>query len=355
MKVLITGSHGFMGKHLINRFKQLSIDYFSYDLENTDADLFHFVKSCDFIIHLAGVMRPLNNEEFYNSNLNLTKKLLDIVKDANRNVPILFASSTQAVLDNDYGKTKKMCENLVFDSGLPCYVFRFTNAFGKWGKPNYNSVASTFFYNIANDLDIYIRDPNFVIHFIYIDDIVDTILKCINGDIMPTKNILSVSPVYDCTIGHLAELIKYFKESIVSNTRLPIISNDFELKLFITFCDYFSDSGKSFNFLYDSNGTYEEIFRSQKYGAISIFKIYSKTAHADFSLNRAVLQAIKGTCLVEFCSEKGNCVKQEMRCSLKKTFSIVAKNGYTIQNTGDEILIAIMWTLKGIEGDVSFR
>ena len=346
MKVLITGAHGFMGKHLIKKLKQYGIEYFSFDVENTDSELTHFVDSCDFIVHFAGVMRPLSNEEFYNSNFNLSKKLVDIIKRSNRNIPILLASSTQATLDNDYGRTKKMCEDLVLNSGLPCYVFRFTNAFGKWGKPNYNSVASTFFYNIAHNLDIYIRDPNYVIHFIYIDDIIDTVIKCINGEISPSKNILSITPVHDCTIGHLADLIRYFKKTIESDKHLPIINDDFELKLFISFCDYFSDEDHSFNYCVDSRGTFEEIFKSKKYGQISINKAYPGVLRGGHyhTYKEEIFQTIKGKCLVR--TREINSLKVEknvMDGSFQKQIHILPNKTHDIQNVGNTVSITLIW------------
>lgn len=242
MRVLVTGCNGFMGKHLCLRLKNEGIEYIGFDINNTDYELKTFIKECDFVVHLAGVMRPLSREEFYSCNSDLTKKLIDIILESNRQIPVLLASSTQAILDNDYGKTKKMCEDYLFNSGLPTYVFRFTNAFGKWGKPNYNSVASTFMYNIARNLEIYIRDPDFVVHFIYIDDIINSIMKCISGIIKPSKEILSVQPVYDCSLGHLADLLKYFKTSIDENHIEPLLKDDFEKKLFCAFYNYLMES-----------------------------------------------------------------------------------------------------------------
>lgn len=242
MKVLITGVNGFMGKHLTKRLAKENIEYFGYDLGNSDFELKEWISNADFVVHLAGVMRPLSPQEFYDSNANLTKKVIDMILESKKQIPVLFASSTQAELDNDYGKTKKMGEDLMFNSGLPVYVYRFTNAFGKWGKPNYNSVASTFMYNIAHDLDIFIRDKDFVIHFIYIDDIINTIINCIKSRIIPCRKILSVSPVHDCSIGHLADLLYYFKRSIVNNKK-PNINNEFEKKLFEAFSDYLCEAG----------------------------------------------------------------------------------------------------------------
>ena len=346
MKVLVTGSHGFMGKHLITKFKRIGIEYFSFDIENTEQELVDYISKADFIVHLAGVMRPLTNKEFYDSNLNLTKRIIDLVKATNKNTPFLLASSTQAILDNDYGKTKKMCEDYLISSKLPAYIFRFTNAFGKWGKPNYNSVVSTFMYNIAHDLEIFIRDSNFNMHFIYIDDIVNSILKCINGEISPSSSILSVTPVHDCTLGHLAELIRYYKETIKSRNHLPIINDDFELKLFITFCDYFSDSGSNFNFFEDSRGSFEEIFKSKRYGQISVNRIkpnFLKGGHYH-THKYEIFETIKGKCVTRLRKKDSNIVNTFVQDGNNQTKVFINPFvTHDIRNIGNCDSITLMW------------
>lgn len=344
MKVLVTGSKGFMGKHLTLKLKDENIDFFSYDLNNTENELIDFVSKSDFIIHLAGVMRPLSNDEFYDANSNLTKKLIDIVLNSGRKIPILLASSTQAVLDNDYGITKKMCEDYLFKSGLPSYVFRFTNAFGKWGKPNYNSVASTFMYNIAHNLDIFIRDPNFNIHFIYIDDIINTMLDCIMGKIKPSNEILSIYPVHDCTIGHLADLLYNFKDSIIGDGHLPSINDDFELKLFTSFCDYFSDEGSKFDFTKDNNGSFEQIFKSDIYGEIRIYRIMPGSTLSDipFNFESGIIQLIKGNCSIQITEKCSNKLLDSNPILIDK-ININKSMNFKIQNNDETESVLLFW------------
>ena len=269
MKVLVTGSNGFIGKHMCLKLQRLGHEVLPFDIDKNDADLKEYVNSPDLIVHFAGINRPLTPEEFYDGNTNFTKKLVDLVLQSKKNTPIIMSSSTQAALDNDYGKSKKMGEDYLFASGLPVYVFRLANVFGKWCRPNYNSAAATFCYNIAHELPIQIRDREYVVHYNYVDDIVDTFIKCINGEIKPSKEILSVSPVYDCSLGKLADLLYSFKAGIESEKHLPVIRGEFELKLFKTFLDYFSDEGQTYNFAEDERGSFEELFKSKKWGQIS--------------------------------------------------------------------------------------
>ena len=270
MNVLVTGSNGFIGKHMCLLLKRKGHTVFEYDLGSTEDELRDYISKADFVIHLAGINRPLTTEEFYNGNTNFTKKVVDLIKESGKNTPIIMSSSIQASLDNDYGKSKKMGEDYLFSSGLPVYVYRLANAFGKWCRPNYNSACATFCYNIAHNLEIQIRDREYVVHFNYVTDIVEEFLKVVelkehNGE----KNILYVNPTYDCSLGKLADLLYYFKGEIESDRHLPIIHNEFELKLFKTFCDYLSEEGYTYNFAEDNRGSFEELYKSKKWGQIS--------------------------------------------------------------------------------------
>ena len=270
MKVLVTGAQGFIGKHMCQLLKRKGHTVFEYDISSTEDELKAFIKEAEFIVHLAGINRPLTVEEFYNGNTNFTAKIVDLLKKEGKFTPIIMSSSIQAELDNDYGKSKKMGEDFLFNSGLPIYVYRLANVFGKWCRPNYNSAAATFCYNIAHDLPIQIRDREYVVHYNYVTDIVNEFLRVIEESEHVGKNdIQSVYPIYDCSLGRLADLLYYFKQEIESDRHLPLLHDEFELKLFKTFCDYLSEDGYTFNFAEDSRGSFEELYKSKKWGQIS--------------------------------------------------------------------------------------
>lgn len=270
MKVLVTGANGFIGKHMCLHLLRRGYDVFKYDIDSTDEELIKYINEADFVVHLAGINRPLTPEEFYDGNTNFTKKVVDLIKQSGRNTPIIMSSSIQAALDNDYGKSKKMGEDFLFSSGLPVYVYRLANVFGKWCRPNYNSACATFCYNIAHGLEIQIRDREYVVHFNYVDDIVNEFIRVIEEKTHKgSTEILSVYPVHDCSLGRLADLLYYFKGEIESERHLPLIHDEFELKLFKTFCDYLSDEGYSYNFAEDARGSFEELYKSKKWGQIS--------------------------------------------------------------------------------------
>ena len=346
MNILVTGACGFIGKHVCLKLERLGFNVFKYDIDSKDEDLKRYIDQCDFIIHLAGVNRPLYNEEFYNGNYNFTVKLVELLKAKRKVVPIIMSSSIQAELDNDYGRSKKQAEDYLLQSGLPVYVYRLANVFGKWCRPNYNSACATFCYNIAHDLDITIRDREYVVHYNYVDDIVDEFIRVINSDQLGSNDILSVKPVYDCSLGKLADLLRYFKKEIESDRHLPLIHDEFELKLFKTFCNYLSDDGYDFNYAEDQRGSFEELYKSKKWGQISDNVAYpgiTKGGHYH-TYKKEIFYTVIGECEIIQRDIKTNKMIAN-KVSGDKPEPIDIKVGYThqITNTGKVNSHTIMW------------
>ena len=185
MSVLVTGSNGFIGKNLIVHLNELAINVQTFTRENSTQDLPDLIKKSDFIIHLAGENRPEDEKHFGPVNAGLTDSICESVRSVEKQIPIILVSSTQAILDNAYGKSKLEAELIVkklkSDTGNPIYIYRLPGVFGKWCKPNYNSVVATFCHNISNNLSIQINDPSFEISLVYIDDVVQEFVKIIQG------------------------------------------------------------------------------------------------------------------------------------------------------------------------------
>ena len=356
MKVLVTGSSGFIGKHMTKALIKAGYEVLAYDLNNTEKELVAYINEADFIVHLAGINRPITVEEFYNGNTNFTKKLVDFAKNSKKNAPILMSSSIQAALDNDYGKSKKMGEDYLFNSGLPVYVFRLANVFGKWCRPNYNSAAATFMYNIAHDLPIEIRDPNYVVHYNYVDDIVDTFFECIKGKIKPSKDVLSVQPVHDCSLGELASLLQGFKKSVESEEHLPTIHSPFELKLFISFLDYLKDDTYSYNYAEDQRGSFEEVYKNKKYGQISVNIAFSgilKGGHYHTYKNE-IFMTVKGNCVTRLRKLGTNEITEYVQNGNESTKVYISpKYTHDIRNVGNEDSWTLMWISEVYKDETS--
>ncbi|MCX7087146.1 MAG: hypothetical protein NTV00_03730, partial [Methylococcales bacterium] len=72
MKVLITGSDGFIAKNLIVRLGELdAIEVLTFSRQMPEQQLFDSVADVDAVVHLAGVNRPPSPEEFTRGNTDL--------------------------------------------------------------------------------------------------------------------------------------------------------------------------------------------------------------------------------------------------------------------------------------------
>jgi len=188
MEVLVTGSSGFIGKNLLERLSRIeNIKVHTFDIEDKLEDLVKNIDKIDFIFHLAGINRPQNVDEFYKGNRDTIKDLISIIEKKELKIPILVTSSIQVERDNDYGKSKLEGENLLREystkNNIPIYIYRLPNVFGKWCRPNYNSVIATWCNNIANDLEITISDRAVKLSLVYIDDTVDAFVKMMDSRI----------------------------------------------------------------------------------------------------------------------------------------------------------------------------
>ncbi len=347
MKVLLTGSNGFIGSNMALWLIKGNYDVLYLDKDNA-SNLASFINEADFIIHLAGINRPLTKEEFYDGNTNLTKKLVDLIKENKKDIPIIFASSIQASLDNDYGRSKKLAEDYLLESGLTTYIYRLSNVFGKWCKPNYNSAVATFCYNISHDLDIIISNKDNIVHLVYIDDICKTFLNVIEGKIIPSKTTYNVvTPIYDKSLGEITDLLYSFKESR-HDLYVPYQNDEFVKKLYSTYLSYLDES----NFIYDldmhsdDRGSFTEFIKTNGYGQVSVNvgkRGIIKGNHYHNTKNEKFL-VISGTCSIKF--RKVNTDKViEYIVGGDKLQVIDIPIGYThsITNIGDTDSITIMW------------
>lgn len=288
MKILVTGAKGFIGKNLVSQLRNIEegkadnykisgkeLTIFEYDVDSDIQELDTYCKEADFVFHLAGVNRPKDSSEFMLGNYGFTSQLLNALKRHENRCPVMLSSSIQATLDNPYGESKRAGEQLMFDyakeTGAKVLVYRFPNVFGKWCRPNYNSVIATFCNNIANDLPIQINDASVKLNLVYIDDVVDELIAALCGYEHYEDKFCSVKPIYTITLGEIVDLLSSFK-NMQQNLDIPNVKDGFSKKLYSTYLSYLSPE----KFRYplrmniDNRGSFTEIIRSSISGQFSV-------------------------------------------------------------------------------------
>jgi UDP-2-acetamido-2,6-beta-L-arabino-hexul-4-ose reductase len=275
MNVLVTGANGFIGKNLIVHLHQLGMRTIAYTRENSIQDLPDLIKKSDFIVHLAGENRPVDEKDFDTINVGLTASICKSLRSIGKRIPILLASSKQASFDNAYGKSKLNAEMIVkrleSDAGNPVYICRLPGVFGKWCKPNYNSVVATFCHNISHNLPVQVNDPSFELSLVYIDDVVKEFVKIIQGQ-QNTKKDLFVKPEYKIKLGDLVTQIEVFRESrnsLISES----VGDGLARKLYSTYVSYFSPEQFSYSIpsYGDERGIFAEMLKTKDSGQFSFF------------------------------------------------------------------------------------
>ena len=277
MKVLVTGASGFIGKNLVSHLQLQPALYeiIPFTKESTES-LESLLDKADFVFHLAGVNRPENESEFKVGNTDLTEKIVSHLKKVGRKTPILITSSTQAALDNPYGKSKLTAENLVAqyeeETGAKSFIFRLPNVFGKWSRPNYNSAVATFCYNLTHSLPITINDPSAELRLIYIDDAVDLFMGCLNGNILPNDISTELDArTLQTTVGDVANTLKQLV-AIRKTLVIPDLSDKLTKYLYSTLTSFYDEQDLTSNLTVNSDdrGWLFELVKSEQFGQVFI-------------------------------------------------------------------------------------
>ena len=278
MRVLVTGANGFIGKNLLVHLHEKGVQSVLFTRDQALHDLNAALREVDFVFHLAGVNRPRDAVEFAEGNTRLTEQLCEFVRSGGRSVPILYTSSIQATAHNPYGVSKLASEEALLglesDTKSPVYLYRLPNVFGKWSRPNYNSVVATFCHNIGNDLPISISDPSGLVRLVYIDDVVKDFLRLLKerpvGVVRP-----EVSPEYTITVGDLANQVRLFRDSRESMV-IEAVGTGLTRALYSTYLSFLRPERFSYYLpcRADARGRFVEVLKTRDSGQFSFFTAY---------------------------------------------------------------------------------
>lgn len=353
MKILITGSKGFIGKNLIVRLKQEGIhELLEYDIDTPQELLESYCEICESVIHLAGINRPESEEEFMRCNCDFIKELIEKLKKAHNKAPIIVTSSIQAEQNNLYGKSKKAGEEILIkyaeETESRVCIYRLPNVFGKWCRPNYNSAVATFCYNIARDLPITVTDPNISLQLVYIDDVVEEIMCALeNKNTAYEKYYYKVYKVYTATLGEIIKILYDFKASRVS-LEVPDISNEFIKTLYSTYTSYLPEDEFKYPLIMheDERGSFTEIIKTLEKGQFSVNIVKPGIIKGNHWHHTKVEKflVVYGKCCIKF-RKIGTDKVITYHISGEKLEVVDIPVGYThsISNEGKQDLIIFIW------------
>jgi len=351
MRVLITGSGGFVGQNLVAHLaERRDVEVLRFTRDNPVSSLAELIRHADFVFHLAGVNRPIDPIEFQSGNTDLTFAICEAVKETGRKIPVLYTSSIQAELSNPYGDSKLGAEKALLslhaEHGVPVHIFRLPNVFGKWARPNYNSAVATFCYNIAHDLPIAINDPQARVSLVYIDDVVKQFIAVLDGHETGAPY-ATVGPVYSTSVGELATQLYAFRDSRTSMVTEPVGAG-LVRALYSTYLSYLPPA----RFTYevpkygDPRGVFVEMLKTKDSGQFSYFTAHpgiTRGGHYHHSKTEKFL-VIKGKACFRFRHiVSGEFYELFTTGDQPEIVETVPGWTHDITNVGEEEMIVMLW------------
>jgi UDP-2-acetamido-2,6-beta-L-arabino-hexul-4-ose reductase len=276
MRIVVTGGNGFIARNLRVRLGEAGHgDVGTVTRETTGDELRERLEQADFVFHLAGANRPSAETEFAEVNTGFTARVCELLAGSGRPVPMAFASSSQATLDNPYGASKRGGEQEVqryaAATGAPAWLFRFPNVFGKWSRPAYNSAVATFCHNVARGLPIIVRDAAAPLSLLYVDDAVEALTALLGAD-APPAGFVDAGPVYRTTVGEVVEVIESFVESR-RTLLVPRVGIGLTRALYATYLSFLPPEDFAYDLRRhgDPRGTFVEMLKTRDSGQLSYF------------------------------------------------------------------------------------
>lgn len=357
MKILVTGAGGFLGKNLIAALKALNSEeytIYTYDKSNNLKDLKKYTVDCDFVYHFAAVHRPVRDTEFIEVNYELFQTMLVYLRESGNKCPVLYTSSIQAEQNTEYARSKQLAEEALREhekiNKSKSIIYRLTNTFGKWAKPCAYSVTATFCYNIARNKEIEIHNPDTVMRFYYVDDVIASFLRHLREEIPSNEDgyyRLAEEYTYPMTLKELADTIRSFKKAR-EELYIPDMKNPLIKKLYSTYLSYLPEEAliiplRSHR---DERGSFTELFKTEDRGQISlnITKPGIKKGEHYHNTKCERFLVIEGNAKIQLRRIGTGDVREFFLSSDNPAiFEIPPGCTHNLINTGDEDLYTIIW------------
>lgn len=351
MNVVVTGAGGFIGRNLCLRMSEVAgMTITAITRDGSGSDLAAALAQADAVVHLAGVNRPREPEEFARGNAELTGQLADLIRETGRAIPVIYASSTQAENPSPYGDSKRAAEThlrvLSRDTGAPLAIYRLPNVFGKWCRPDYNSAVATFCHNVARGLPITVNDPAAALNLVYIDDLMETWLAWLKAPVV-TEDFAELPVVYRTTVGEVADQIRGFR-TMRETLAVGPVGIGLTRALYATYVSALPTNDFAYPLVAhrDPRGAFVEMLRTESSGQFSYFTGLpgiTRGGHYHHTKTEKFL-VLKGHARFRFRHmETGESYAVETRGGEPVVVETIPGWAHDITNVGDEEMIVMLW------------
>lgn len=359
MRILITGIGGFIGKNLATRLGEESgFEYVGFTRDDSLSDLRSKLATVDAVVHLAGENRPSDPSAFVDGNTKLTETLCREIEQSGRTIPVILASSIQSEQDNPYGISKlaaeKAVQTLADNTNIPAIIYRLPNVFGKWSKPNYNSVVATFCHNVARSIPLRIDAPLAPVRLIYVDDLVEEFLSRLKSG-FSGLNFGSVNPEYSISVGDLASQLKAFEQSR-TNLITQNVGQGLVRALYSTYMSFLPTTSFAYDIpaYGDDRGVFVEMLKTPDCGQFSFFTAHpgiTRGSHYHHSKTEKFL-IIKGLARFGFRHIlTDEYVEIEVSGEKPRIVETIPGWAHDITNIGEGELIVMLWANEIFDRD----
>lgn len=351
-RVLVTGAAGFIGKNLMERLhREKNVIVKRYHHADDLSLLYEYLSESDIIYHLAGANRPKNEEEFTKVNTGFTETIINYLRKNHKTPKIVFSSSMHAELNTLYGLSKKAAEEALkkysIETGAEVCIYRLPGVFGKWCKPNYNSVVATFCHNISHDKDITIDDENKTLELAYIDDVVDSFAECLYSKRAKGTFYFYLNQIFHTTLGELADKlyeIRNMRKSLI----IPDLSDKLTKRLHATYLSYLDDNNFSYGvpMFKDERGSLFELIKSKQAGQIFVSTSRKEVIRGNHYHNTKVEKfcVIKGKASIKFRKiDSDEVITYVVTDQNIEVIDIPPGYTHSIENSSDDEMIVLFW------------
>lgn len=360
LKIGITGQGGFIGSHLA---KTLQLDKERYEIVDWHTDFFanlgqlrEFVSNCDIIIHLAAMNRHQDTKVIYETNVALVQALIDAMELEQVFPIVLFSSSTQESLENDYGLSKKIGSNLLkawakkHQAKLGCLVI--PNVFGPFCKPNYNSFVATFCHKLTHKEEPEILQDS-TVDLIYVSNLCRKIIEAVDSLLLWSKSATIKDFIINAdmkisvkeTLAVLKEFrIQYFEQGVIPDCSDINIRNLFNT--FRSYIDYPTYFPKYLTKHIDARGSFIETIRLHTGGQVSFSTTVAGITRGNHYHTRKVerFTVIKGKARIQLRKIGSNeVINYELDGDKPSYVDMPIWYTHNITNIGDEDLYTQFW------------